>query len=270
MSKMKPVLELVAEHGLAAINPRAQIGDNSKAAELTPYEKVKKRIDDLVEEARLYADGAKVTSQELCDDLSNLQAMLRMAIDKADDARKAENKPFDDGKSEVQARYNLLIGETKTVKGSAVLTIEVLKKAQEPFLIAEKARKDAEAKRLRDAAEAAQKAAIEALRASNADNLAEREAAEQLVTDARIASVQAKRAENAPVKAGGQFGRSTSLRTVYTAMLIDASAALKHYRTVRPEELKAWMQSMADAHVRIGAHTADEIPGFTITSEMKL
>lgn len=262
-------------------NPRVKLGDNNPPAELTPYEKAKKRIDDLFTEAKLWLDGAVVDNKDLADGIKNLRDEIKAAHTVADEARKAENKAYDDGKAEVQERYNALIGKTTKVTGLTLKALAAIDKALEPWLKAEDDRIEAEAAAARKIADEAFAKAQEAIRASDPSNLTEREAAEELLGDAKQANRDANRAENTTAKVAGNFGnRAISLRKVYTATLNPASAdgkiedgrvlALRHFCKTRPREVCEFLQTMANEHVRYGDHSADEIPGFTITMERKL
>lgn len=222
------------------------IGDNKPP--LTPYEQSLKEINDLYDEAVLWLDGEPVTTQEHADGIGRLVGMLRDAKKLADERRKAEAKPFDDGKAEVQARYNPLIQDKK---GKADLAMEVCKKALQPFLDAEQARIDAEAKAAREAAEEAQRKAREALQASQADNLAEREAAEALLTAANKLQATAKKAQGTTAKVSGT-GRALSQRTRYVAEIDDPILVVRHYWKTAQPEIEAFLLSLAQQDVTAG------------------
>src|SRR3990167_10046330 len=194
------------------------IGHN-KPPPSTPYETACEDIEALYGEAALWLDGATVESQSVADGLAKLIAMLREAVKKADAARLAEKKPFDEGKAEVQARYAPLIADTKTQKGKAILALDVCKNALAPWL-------DAIDRAQREAAEAARRVATEkaraaqdAIRAADAANLAEREAAEELLKDAKRADVQANRIERATATAA-TGGRAIGPRTTDQPQLV--------------------------------------------------
>lgn len=251
-------------------NPRARIGGNNPPESIdaptkpTPFDVVSKRILDLYDEATLWLDGAKVDSQDLADGIANLTAELRKAAEAADEARIAENKPFDDGKAAVQAKYAPLIADTKKQKGKAILAIEGCKAALAPWLLKIDQEKRAAAEKARKEAEEKTRAAQEAIRAAQRDNLAERAAAEELIINAKKAQRAAVKAEKSTATAGNGFGRSLHLRTVYTPVMTDMRAAARHYWTTRENEMEAFFQGLADADVRAGIR---EIPGFEIREE---
>src|SRR5690606_2127176 len=131
----------------------------------------------------------------------------------ADELRKAEVKPFDDGKAEVQARFHPLIGDTRAGKGKVPLA----RAALAPIRTRYKAKKQAEAAAIaeaaRQAAEAERAAAQEAMRASSG-NLEAREQAEQRVAAAEAAERIAKKATKAATS-------GTGLRTRWVAVMVD-------------------------------------------------
>jgi hypothetical protein len=238
--------------------PRPGIGHNG-APEPTPYEKAREEIVDLFSEASLWLDGAKVTSQAHADDLSNLLNMIRAAEKRAEEARKAEKKPHDDAAKAVQEKYKPLL--TK-----AELAADACKKALSPWLAQKEAEQRAAAELARAEAEAKARAAQEAIRAAEATNLAEREAAEALVKDAKKAGRIASKADKATAQAGGTIGRAIGLKTVYVATMTDAREAARHYWQSDPEEFHTLLQTLAMRDVRSGKR---EIPGFEIREEKR-
>lgn len=228
------------------LNPAAVPGHNSPP----PFELLKQEIEDLYEEAKNWADGEPIASQVVHDEVDKLYTMIHDAGKRADEARVAENKPFDDGKAAVQEKYAPLIADTKKVKGKVVLAKDALASILLPWrrkVQEEKARIAAEAK-----AEADRLAAIarEAMAAS-AGNLAAREEAEVLVKEAAAVERFAKAATKGP----------TGLRTVWVATLEDEASALDWAYARAPNEFRALCQSHADAVVRAGMRS---VPGFKI------
>lgn len=250
----KPMLaEIVQDTGPIIDPPR----NHNQPPEKTPYEKAQARIDDLHGEALLWLDGNPVDSQALCDDISNLKSTLRTAWDEAEEQRKIEKKPFDEGAAEVQKRYKPLLAKAESA-------IDACKKAEAPWL--KKLDDDLkEAARIaREEADAKLREAAAAIKAADATNLAARERAENLVTEAKRAERVATKASNATANAGGAVGRRSGLRSVWTAKLDNFSLALGHYVMAEPEQLREFLQSLADTEVR---HGKREIPGFKIVEE---
>ena len=94
-----------------------------------------------------------------------------------------------------------------------------------------------------------------------------REAAEALVRDAKKREAAANVAERQTAKAGGMFGRSASLRTIYIAAINDPLVFGGHVWTNHRVEYETFLQDLADRLVHNGART---IPGVTITEEHKV
>lgn len=238
------------------------IGHNNPPVEIdpTPFEMSEVEIGDLYAEAKNWLDGEPVTTQAQADGLSKLIDDLRKAGKLADERRVAENKPFDDGKAEVQARYAPLIADTKSVKGKVPLAVDMAKKALAPWLQKLEDEKQAAAKKAREEADAKLKAAQEALRASQVADLEKREAAEALIRDAEKAEAAATKAENSKAHATGGT-RAMGLRSVWRAEMVDGREAARFYWATRRADVDNFFQGLADADVRAGKR---DIPGFLI------
>ena len=245
-----------------AINRQAIGGNNPP--EPTPYEKVKDRIEGLYLEASNWLDGDPIDSQESADAVSNLLGMIRDAKNEAEEYRKAENKPFDEGKAEVQARYNVLIGDTKAVQGKTVLASDACKKALQPWLKkldAEQRAREAEAKRIADEAEAA---AREAAAKADTANLADIEAREAAIEKAKQSSITARQAEKAKPQSGGGFGKRVGLRSTFVPVITDMREAAGHYWKTNRKDFEEFLLKLAKEDVARGKR---DIPGFTINEE---
>lgn len=219
----------------------------------TPFDALKTHIDDLDLEARNHLDGEGIATQEQADAVSKILDDARKAKAAADEQRKIEAKPFDEGKAAVQARWKPLLER-------AELTASVAKRALSPWLTAKEAEQRAAAQAA--AQEASQQAEAAALIAQQVrpDDLAGQTTLRVKQENAAAAEKVAQRLSKArsTVK-GGE--RANSLRSRWTAILADPVAALRHYRDRRPDELKLWLVEQANRDVRAGARS---IPGFTI------
>lgn len=211
-------------------------------------------IEELMEAARQFLDGDPIISQQQADDVGRLLGELRQAKTGAEDQRKIEAKPFDDGKAEVQAFWSPLKSRIEIAEGIA-------KKALAPWLEA----REAEARAVAEAArlEAEKKAAAARAALTESNNLAAREEAERLLKDAGKAERAASKAEKAKPMAAG-LGRSVSLRSRWVAVLTDSALALKHYREHQPEALREFLREQAQRDVNAGTRS---IPGFTVNEE---
>lgn len=244
-------------------NPRVAIGDN-KPPELTPFEQVAADIGDLYEEAKGWLDGQPISTLGQAEEVGKLRDMLRDAGKRAEELRKTEAKPFDDGKAEVQARYNPLIQKDR---GAVDVAIQTANRALAPYL--KKIDDDQRAEALRQRAEAdriANEARDAAQLAAQSGDIVDREAAEKLLTDAKDAVKDMKAAERAKPQVAG-LSKAIGMKTVYHPELVDPSAAIAHYRQAQPAALKEWMIDQARKDVRAGPKPPAAIPGFKFNEE---
>lgn len=239
------------------MNAHATIGHNNPPA--TPFDTVSVKINDLYAEAKNWLDGDPIDTQGQADMVQKLLRDIQAAEKEADAARVEENKPFDEGKAAVQAKYAPLIANTKTTKGLTVLAIEACKKALAPWLVkvdeenrrkAEEARKEAEAK-----AEAARQAM------QRRQSLEDSERAEALVREAKQAEADARKADNAKASAKGA-GRAVTLRDKYTPEVTDYTAFARHVWTAHRPDMEAFLNGQAAKLVAAGVHSG--IPGVTV------
>ena len=79
----------------------------------TPFEAASERCDLLHLEATNWLDGDPIANEGQASALAKLLSDVREAEGEADAARKAEAKPFDEGKAKVQARYEPMLGKGK-------------------------------------------------------------------------------------------------------------------------------------------------------------
>lgn len=207
-------------------------------------------IDDLYEEARNWADGEPITSQEMADAITTLRDGIHEAGKKADALRVEEKKPHDDAAKAVQDKYNKYVQPKKGRVDMAKSALDALLTPWRTRVAAEKA---AEAARVAAEAEDARLAAQEAMQAS-AGNLAEREAAESLLQDAKALEKTARRSEKAATTGLG-------LRTVWEAVMDDPEKALDWAYGRAADEFLAVAQRNADELVRSGVR---QVPGFVV------
>lgn len=249
---------------VVAVNPREFIGANNPP-EPTPFDLSKAEIDGLVMEAGNWVDGSGVQSEIDSANVSKLIEDLRGAKKTAKERRVAETRPLDDAKAEVMARYNPLIQDDK---GSADIAIRALKDALAPYLQRKADALLAEQNEKRRIADEKAAAAVEAIRASRqgAPDLAARQAAEVMVTEAKQAEKVAAKVENMKTHATGGT-RAIGLRTVRVATLDDPNAFAKWVWANRNPELVEWLTGLAKSEVRTGALS---LPGVTITEEKML
>lgn len=238
----------------------APIGHNRGPS---PFDAIKVHVDDLMTEARAWCDGAAIENQGQADTVARLIEEFRKASTAADNARKEEARPFDDGKAAVQTKYAPLLAETKAQTGDIPRALSALKATLTPWLQAlERARHERESAAREEADHAAREAA-EAMRAADPSNLEAREAAEAKVNEARVAESAVGAVGREKAQARGD-SRAIGLRKSYRAEMTDKRAALIHYAQNQPDALTAFLQGLADSDVRQGKRA---IPGFVVHEE---
>lgn len=189
--------------------------------------------------------GAVVTTDEQDAALDSLMDDLRKAKKDADAERDAEKRLHDEAAKAVQAKWKplLLRCEMGIAEIKALLT---------PYRDKKQKAKDEAVRLAREEAEAKQRAAQEALRAS--DDLEARFAAEEQLKQAKKLTAVANKIDRT----------ATGLRTSWRAEVTDYKALLRHYLDRRPEELKAWLLQQAQQDVRAGERN---IPGVNAIEE---
>lgn len=231
-------------------NPRAVIGNNRPAHELLFDE-----IQDLYDEAKNWCDGEPITNEAMHDAVTKLYDGIHDAGKRADELRKDEKKPLDDEIKAIQDRFNPYI---QPKKGKVDLAKDALGKMLAAWRAAVAKKKEDEARKAREEADKKAAEAQAAIRAS-AGKLAEREAAEELLKEAKKADRFANRQDKAATT-------GTGLRSVWVAELVDAELALDWAYGRDPVRFKELVQQMANEAVRTGARS---VPGFVVTEEKR-
>lgn len=234
-------------------NPMATAGIGHNAPPADPFDELVKELDDLYSTAKDFCDGEPIDSDEMAAVITELHDRIHECGKRAEALRVDEKKPLDDKIAAIQARFHPLIGNTKAGKGKVILAKEACQSLLTPWRQKVAAEKAAEARRQQEEAEAARRTAQEAMQAS-AGNLAEREAAEELLADAKALEKTARRSEKAATTGLG-------LRTVWEAVLVDEEKALDWAYGRAADEFLAVAQRNADELVRSGVRS---VPGFVV------
>lgn len=238
-----------------ATNPRAVIGGNKP-----PFELSKEAIEDLYGEARNWLDGDPIASQEQADMVQKLLRDIQAAEKEADERRKKEQEPFKTEIDTIQARYNELIGNNKSVKGLTVKAIEACKAALAPWLKKVDEENQRKAEEARKEAAEKQRLAMEAMQARDGTNLEENEKAEALVREAKEAEAAARKAGNAKASAKGS-GRAVTLRDYYEPEITSETEFARWLWTAHRAEMTAFLNTMA---VKMIASGVLKMPGVTV------
>lgn len=215
------------------------------------FEISKKEIDDLYDEAKLWLDGEPIATQGQADQITKLLAKIKAAAKTADTNRKYECQPHDDAKKAIQEKYAPLIADTKGTTGKTALASSVCKEVILPWNKKVQAEKDEAARKARAIAEAKEREAQEAIRASDLEG---REEAEKLLKEANKAAAKAKSISKDNVK---------GMRTVWDVVVGDRGVLMSHYWETRRDDLCEYVKGLAESEVRSGVR---KIAGCTITS----
>lgn len=243
----------MADGAIPAADRTVTATDNNPPAD--GWEGLKVHLDDLVLEARNWADGTPVETAEQDEAVSKLIDELREAAKLAEARRVEEKKPLDEQITAIQERYNEYIAPKQNKKpGKVTKAIEALLALVQPYRARIAAEKAAAAEAARLEAQRVADEAAAAIRASNPADLSERDEAEALVEAAAEAQKAAARATKAAAT-------GTGLTTYYEAVLTDRRAAIIHYMNAQPDEFVSLVQRLADTDVRAGKR---QIPGFTV------
>jgi hypothetical protein len=233
----------------------------------TPFDLLSEHLEDLIAEARNFADGEPVANQGQADAVSALIENLRIGAKDADAQRVLENKPHDEAKAAVQAKYAPLIADPKNKNpGRVWKAIDALKACLQPYLAKLDAEKREAERIAREAADKAARDAAEAMRQAAASNMAARDEAEALVEQAEAARKAADAAAKDKAHATGG-SRAMGLRSVWKAKLTDPQVAAGFFWKQDATAFNAFLQKLADEEVRAGKRS---IPGFEITEERVL
>jgi hypothetical protein len=232
------------------LNPRAVVGNNR-----APHELLFDEIQDLFDEAKNWADGEPITSEQMHDAVTKLYDGLHDAGKRADELRKEEKKPLDDQIKAIQDRFNVYI---QPRKGKVDLGKDALGKILAAWRAAVAKQKEEVARKAREEADRKAAEAQAAIRASSG-NLAEREVAEEMLKEAKQADRFAKRQDKAATT-------GTGLRSVWIAEPADWEAGLDWAYGRDPVRFKELVQQMANEAVRTGARS---VPGFKVWEDRK-
>lgn len=234
---------------------------------MTPFEALTLNLDDLLTEARNWADGTAAETQEQVDTIASLIDQLNDGGKALEKERVTEKKPHDEAVKAIQDRYNVYLAPTtnKTVKGKVPLAVEALRAAQRPFLLAQERKLEEARQKAREEAERKAREAAEAARQADASDLEAREEAEAKIAEAEVAAKAAKEADKAKAHAHGD-GRAQGLRTKHVGWIDDLNAAVKFYWQQDDGPFRELVQKLVDADIRAGRR-GDSIPGVTIIEE---
>jgi type I site-specific restriction-modification system R (restriction) subunit len=231
----------------------AAIGHNNPPSD--PVDEALDHIQDLYDEAKHWADGEPITSEEMHDAVTALYDGLHAAGKAADELRKEAKRPLDEQIDAIQKRFNPAI---QPKRGLVDLGKAALGDLLAAWRTAVAKKKADEAAAARAEADRIALTAQQAMQASRG-NLEEREKAEALLQEAKAHERHARRTDKAATT-------GTGLRSYWVATLTDAELGLDWAYGRSPERFTALVQMMADEAVRGGARA---VPGFAVTEEKR-
>jgi len=272
-------LESEAETAVPTENPNTGIGGNNPPAEAAAamsWAAIQAHMDDLLTEARNWADGEAIDNQAKADEIGRLRGQLQEAASLADVARVAEKKPHDDAAQAVQDRYNVYIAPLKNKKPGTMMTaVAALNALLAPWL---KKLEDDKAERLAEArreSDKAQETAIEARRAAiGTGDMNAMDHADSLLEAAEVANADLRSIEKEKVHVTGEH-RAVGLRSKWSAKLREGEGgkALMHYAKTKPDRVRDFLQVLADEDVKAGVRPVNgesPIPGVDILEDRVL
>lgn len=232
------------------------------------FDALKVHAEDLLTEARNWADGVAIENDAQAAEVARLIRNLQKAGNLLDGARMAEKQPLDDQIAEIQERYNAYIAGLKgkhSKPGTITRALSALNTLAGRWMLAKEAERrkqeeaaQAEAKRLADEARAAQ-ASLDAA------DLGAVEAVFIAMGQAMEAKRDAERLGKQTVTLKASDGsRALGFRTSYRAEVTDPRAALLHYWSANADTRAALVTTLTQLAQQDVNRKVMTIPGVTI------
>lgn len=245
------------------MNEAATIGHNQP----TELDKHIERIEDLLSAAKEWSEKYGVDGipdQTTADKLADFLSQLTKEIKALDEERKTKGKPHRDKVDAINAEYGALVsmldnGDKKT---SIKATIQGLLTGFLQKMEAERLGRERAAKR---AADEALKAAADAEAAASTGGARSMLAAATAQVRVDEAINEVRTIETSRPKAAAHRGRAASLRSFYSAEIVDYNKALAHFAN-HPDVVDAVL-TLANASARADHDVAP--PGCKIIEEKR-
>lgn len=197
-------------------------------------------INDLKAEASNFLDGEPIDDEKQAEAYSLILDSMKEYLRDAEKTRKSEKEPHLQAGREVDSRW-------KAVTDPAKLTIDMIAKPLTVWRQAVQAKRDAEAKVLRERAERDAQKALDAR--NKAQTIEQAEQAEAMLESAKIATATANKIDRS----------ATGLRTTWDAQVLDYGALLKWMKAERPNDLMEFLNTYAQRNVQLAK--AGQMPG---------
>ncbi len=222
----------------------AKIGHNRG-----PFETTSQHIADLFDDAKNWLDGEDVTDEKTAVLLNEKIGEARKAKTACNVARKDEAKFWNEGKQEVQDRYNPFLRKCQILIDAAQLALG-------PWLLAqETAKRERDAKLAADATKA--KAEAVALMQASGGDPEKRQEAEYRLADSKEMDKIAKQEAKKNIAHGA--------RSRWKVEIEDRTEAARAIWIIAPEAFDDLLVRVAEDKV---SHGARQIRGFTITERI--
>lgn len=223
------------------------LGHNNPPSEFqAAFDTVKGRVEKIAEVGnRWLTERPEITDADMAGKCTDFIAQVNAALKDVEAARRAEKKPHEDAAKAVDARFRPLGDLLGKIKEMLQPRLTAWLRKEQDRIAAEKAEAERKAReaqqeaerKAREAEEAAQKPGADALGAAIAAEEAKKRAAEEAKSAATPIRAQAK----------GDYGtRAASLRTYYSAQIVDVMKALRAFKD-HPDVVAALQKAANEA-----------------------
>lgn len=250
-----------ARHGIGGNNPPEPIDVTA----------IKEKVDERIDIAnRWIVERPTLTDADMADKANGLKTQLLELKREVDKLRRDAKKPLEDAEAAIDAQFKPLIDLVERAYKAISDKLTAYLQEQQRLAREEQARKQAEARRQREEAEAAAQAAAEEAKRTGGDALRAQQEAD---AKARLAA-QAEKDAAKPVKVqlrGDYTTKAVSLRTTWRAEVVDEKEALKSYGkhpVVRAAALKAALE-LATAEAKVAKREDAAPAGFRFVADQK-
>ncbi len=231
-----------------------ELGHNNPPSE---YEMIAEAVNDLVDEAKGWADGEDVKNDAQANGVSDLINLLRKQKTAVTKWHKVEKEPHLIAGKAVDEKKN-------TVAKKIDLATETLKKCLAPYLEEKERQRIAEIERQRKEADEAERKAREAIEAARKENdLEANEQRERAIDEAKKAQAQVNKKVKEKANAKSSFGRALTTREDFEVDLMSVDDAFEYFKNnPKVHDLLSGL-ALVEARQTKGKH----IPGFIVTSK---
>jgi hypothetical protein len=231
-----------------------ELGHNNPPSE---YDIILEAVNDLVEEAKGWADGENVQDEAQEKGVSDLINLLRKQKTAVTKWHKKEKEPYLIAGKAVDAKKN-------DVAKKIDLATDALKNCLAPYLAEKERQRIAEIERQRKEAQEAERKAREAIEAARKENDLEATVErENAIQAAKQAQAQVNKTVKEKANAKSSFGRALTTREDYEVDLMSVEDAFEYFKNNPKVHDLLSSLALAEARQTKGKH----IPGFIVSSK---